>query len=289
MSPSPDDDDQLAARLNRVREIEKRIQGDDMSERKLPAWQTAPVALGCGAVLVFWFVWTGTWPIPRGKENHDKAAAFLKREFPNGKLRPSAEENSTAPVAAVFYVIRSGSASQATKAIQFAAEQNFGYASPYVIERLESDDPQLRRAARNFLRKMAGKDYGPNATDWKDWWRDPPRSLFGVVTAGHYSVQMGIPIASGLLGVLLLSVGPLRRKPVFSILGSAGYWSWAGFYSFPRRESNSLAASTHAHSEVKKLSIIRITALWRDCKMPKSAGWGYGCSCAWFMSRSPSC
>lgn len=218
-SSGKDSNDPLTDRFNRVREIEKRIQDDHKPTTNLPAWQKPVIVLVCGAVFLFWCVWTGTWPIPRGKENREKAAVFLKHEFPERELRPSAEERSTAPVAAVFHIIRSGSADDATKAIQFAAEQNFGYASPYVIERLESDDPQLRHATRRFLRKMAGKDYGPNAEAWRKWWSDPTRSLLGVVTAGHHSVQMGIPIASGLLGVFLLSVGPLRKKDGFSALG----------------------------------------------------------------------
>lgn len=110
---------------------------------------------------------TGTWPIPRGKENRKKAAVFLKQNFPDRELQPNAEESATAPVAAVFHIIRKSHAQDAKIAIDLAAEQNFGYASPYVIERLESDYPELRSAARNFLRKAAGGDYGP---DGEAWW-----------------------------------------------------------------------------------------------------------------------
>ena len=49
---------------------------------------------------------------------------------------------------------------------------------------------------------------------------DPHRSLFGIVTAGHHSVQMAIPIVSGLLGVLLLSVVLKRRKDGLAVLGT---------------------------------------------------------------------
>lgn len=221
MFPSSEDpNDHLANRLKLVREIEERIQDPEKQEPHLTGWQNARLVLVCGGLFGFWIFWTGTWPIPYGKENREKAAAFLEQHFPNRQLRPSAEENATAPVAAVFHIIRYGNADEAAKAIQFAAEQDFGYASPYVIERLESDDPELRRAARTFLRKIAGKDYGPLANAWNEWWDDPPRNVLGIATVGHHTIQLGLPIGSGLLGLILLIVGTRFQKDAFPAFGT---------------------------------------------------------------------
>ncbi|QDU49465.1 hypothetical protein [Gimesia panareensis] len=189
---------------------------------KLTPRQIVVNVMVCGAFVVFWLVWTGTWPLPRGEENSDQAAAeFLKQEFHGRALSPDAHDDSTGPVAAVFYIIQSGDAPDTTKAVQFATEQNLGYASPYVIERLESDSPPLRQAARQFLLKMAGRDLGPDPQPWQAWWRDPPRRLLGIVTVGHHSTQVGIPIAGGLLGVFLLMAGLRRRDTFFSTMGGS--------------------------------------------------------------------
>lgn len=219
---APDEDPKapLADRLKLVREIEARIQESGKPKTDFTGWQKAVMVLICAAFFAFWSAWTATWPIPRGKENREKAASFLRQHFPDRTLRPSAKESVTAPVAAVFHVIRNGDVHDATMAIHFAAEQDFGYASPYVIERLESEDPQLRRAARNFLRKMAGKDYGPNAAAWNAWWHGPSRSLFGLVTVGHKTFQLAIPIVSGLIGVVSLFLGTLLKRDAFSALGA---------------------------------------------------------------------
>ncbi|QDV17293.1 hypothetical protein Pan153_19280 [Gimesia panareensis] len=190
------------------------------SDPKLTPRQIVVNVLVCGAFVVFWLVWTGTWPLPRGEENSDQASEFLKQEFPDRALQPDAHEDSTGPVAALFYLIQSGDAPDATKAVQFATEQNLGYASPYVIERLESDSPSLRQAARQFLHKMAGQDLGPDPQPWQAWWRDPPRRLLGIVTVGHHLTQVGIPIVGGLLGVLLLSIGIKRQEPGLSTIGT---------------------------------------------------------------------
>lgn len=195
---------------------------DDQSGPRLTPRQTAVNVLLCGGVLLFWLVWTGSWPVPRGEEHsRDAAAVFLKQEFPDRALRPDAQEDSTGPVAVVFYIIQSGETQDAIKAVQFATEQNLGYASPYVIGRLETDSPPLQQAARNFLRKMAGKDLGSQPQPWQEWWSDPPRSLMGVVTVGHDSTQVGIPIASGLLGALLLMTGLRRKNAVYSTIGTS--------------------------------------------------------------------
>jgi hypothetical protein len=218
-------------RLRSIREIGKRIQNDVKHGPNLTYRQKMVAVLSIGAVFLFWSVWTGTWPIPRGKENREKAVEFLRHEFADHVIGPAAEKSSTAPLAAVFYIIQSGEEDDANKAIQFATEQSFGYASPYVIERLESDNTELRHAARQFLQKMSGKDYGSHTQPWKEWWNDPPRKLFGVMTVGHNTVQTGIPIASGFLGILLLIIGSMQRKEFFSVLGT-GLFVMGWFLSF---------------------------------------------------------
>ncbi len=219
--PNENSESQLADRLKLVRQIEAKLQNSQNPQVTLTRWQYVLIFLVGGVIFVLWSWWTATWPIPRGKQNREKSAAFLEQQFPNRGLSPSAEDNATAPVAAVFHVIRHEKPNDATKAINFAAEQEFGYASPYVIERLESDDRDLRRAARQFLTKMAGKDYGPNAEAWKAWWHDPPRRLAGIATLGHHSFQMAIPVGSALIGGLLFFIGFRMKGDVVSTLGSA--------------------------------------------------------------------
>lgn len=221
-APDEDPKSQLDDRLKLVREIEERIDNDANREKPLTFWQSTCIAIIGAAVFLTWSVWTGTWKIPRGKENREKAAVFLKQQFPDRELKAPVEESVTAPLAAVFHIIRHGTPNEATAAINFAAEQDFGYASPYVIERLESHHPELRRAARNFLRKMAGRDYGPDADAWKDWWEDgPPRNFLGLVTVDHQTFQLGIPIVTGLSGLLLLLIGTLWTKDFLTALGAA--------------------------------------------------------------------
>lgn len=194
-----------------VREIEQKLRNGRQAKRDLTRRQSAFVLLAVGGVFVFWTVWTATWPIPRGKENRENAAAFLKKRFPDRHLTPDFSESATAPVAALFHVVRRGKPDDAAKAIAFGGQQKLGYASPYVIERLESDNPRVRSAARSFLQKMSGTDLGPRAAAWKAWWRDPPRRLLGVVTVGHNSFHFALPIVVMLIGGFLAAVN--RRKP----------------------------------------------------------------------------
>ncbi len=63
----------------------------------------------------------------RGRDNRNHAAPFLKAEFPHLPLTADFAESSTAPVAAVFHVIRRGRPDKAAKAIAFAGEQEFGF------------------------------------------------------------------------------------------------------------------------------------------------------------------
>jgi hypothetical protein len=214
-------DSQLAGHMKLVREIEQRLEDRRKPEPKLTRRETVGVGLIVGGLFLLWVVWTGSWPVPRGKENRKQAAAFLKKEFPDRQLVPNTDESVTAPVAALFHVIRDGEPKKAAKAIAFAGEQEFGYASPYVIERLESDDPRLRAAARDFLQRISGRDFGPQASAWKAWWRDPPRSLLGIVTVGHNTFQFAIPIAASLIGVLLAEFGRGKRRNFVTVLSAA--------------------------------------------------------------------
>src|SRR5436309_2192281 len=83
--------------------------------------------------------------------------AFLKELFPEREVEPEGDRHG--PVAVIYELIRSGEPRVARRAIDFAAEQRFGYAAPYVIERLGSGDAELERAAQDFLRTIAGRDY----------------------------------------------------------------------------------------------------------------------------------
>ncbi len=212
--------EELKDRLKLVREIEERI--TEKRESPLTFWQKTWVAVIVAAVFLTWSVWTGTWPIPRGNENPKQAVEFLNQHFPDHQLKPSGEDSATAPVAAVLHMIRNGTPNEATAAINFAADQEFGYASPYVIKRLESDDPELHSAARNFLQKLAGQDYGPKATAWEAWWRHgPPRSVLGLVTLDHQPFQLAIPIMSGLIGLCSVLIGMVRKNDFMTTLGAA--------------------------------------------------------------------
>src|SRR2546428_11210419 len=61
------------------------------------------------------FVFGGN-PIPSGKDNRDKARAFVKERYPDRPLSPDAPY-STAGVAVVFSLIRSGDNAAAREAI----------------------------------------------------------------------------------------------------------------------------------------------------------------------------
>jgi hypothetical protein len=171
---------------------------------------------------VLWFVSLRT-PIPSGTENREKARAFLKEQFPGREVSPTEESphhTLTAPVAVVYELIRSGEPGVARRAIAFAAEQEFGYAAPYVIGRLGSGDPGLERAAQDFLRTIAGGDYGPGAGSWRAWWRDPPRTFLGVASVGQTTLTIAIPATMALAGVLLRAVGRMGRRWAAVELGS---------------------------------------------------------------------
>src|SRR5262249_9891218 len=137
---------------------------------RLTPWQQALSVGILVAAGVLWFT-SHEPPIPSGKENKEKARAFLKEQFPDREVSPHDSRN--APVAAVYELIGSGEPEVARRAIGFAAEEQFGYATPYVIGRLGSGDPELERAAQDYLRTITGRDHGPDAAAWRAWWRDP--------------------------------------------------------------------------------------------------------------------
>lgn len=165
------------------------------------------VAVGLGVLL--WIV-TINSPIPSGAENREKARPFLKEQFADREVSPG--DSVTAPVAAVFELIRSGQPDEARRAIDFARDQRFGYAAPYVIERLGSGDPELERAAQDYLRTISGRDHGADADAWRAWWRDPPKNLL-VASIGQSTLKVGIPVFYALAGIVLLAIGRMRRRP----------------------------------------------------------------------------
>ena len=112
------------------------------------------VVVGLGIVL--WIAGSNS-PIPSGRENRDKAKTFVKDHFPDREVSPS--DNANSSVAVVFELIRSGEPVVARQAIDFAREEQFGYAAPYAIDRLGSGDPELKRAVQDYLRAIAGHDY----------------------------------------------------------------------------------------------------------------------------------
>jgi hypothetical protein len=171
-------------------------------------------------VAVLWVLWLASLqsPIPTGKANREQARPFLKKLFPNRILEPA--DSVTAPVAAIFEVIRSEEPDLARQAIDFAAQQQFGYAAPYVIGRLGSDDPDLEQAAQAFLRQIAGADYGPDSQSWQAWWRNPPQRWLGLWVP-QTTFLIAVPLLSGLAGVGLLRFGGTRPIRGIVELGSA--------------------------------------------------------------------
>lgn len=167
-------------------------------------------------------------PIPSGKENCEKARPFLKELFPDREVSPS--DSVTAPVAVVFHLIRSGEPKVARRAIEFATEQQFGYAAPYVIDRLDSDDPELERAAQNFLRTIAIGDHGPDTQSWRAWWRDPTRNILDVLV-GRNTFAIITTVGMGLCGLFLMVLGRWLQRRTIAILGD-GMLGLAWFMAF---------------------------------------------------------
>jgi hypothetical protein len=171
-------------------------------------------------VAALWMLWLASVqsPIPTGKANREQARPFLKKLFPQRILEP--EDSVTAPVAAIFAAIRSEEPDLARQVIDFAAQQQFGYAAPYVIERLGSDDPDLEQAAQAFLRQIAGADYGPDAQSWQAWWRNPPQRWLGL-SVPQTTFLIAVPLLTGLAAVGLLWFGGTRPMRGIVELGTA--------------------------------------------------------------------
>ncbi len=142
-------------------------------------------------IVLLLYVFKGN-PIPWGNENRDSAISFVKELFPHRPVLPA--NSSTDSVAVLFSIIRSGDNVSARRAIDFATDKEFGNASPYVIERLESADGQLRRSARCFLIRIAGEDHGPSADAWRAWWQNPTRRLLGIVPVGQRTLEWSMPV-----------------------------------------------------------------------------------------------
>jgi len=137
-------------------------------------------------------------------------------------------------VAALFHLIRTAPDDVAADAIKFAAQERLGYASPYVIERLQSaNGPELRQAAHAYLVNIAGVDYGQSPAAWRAWWRNPSRSVFGL-RIGQLTLEIGLL----LLGTLMpLNIWGLYRwagkePPDGASLALAGGFPFAWFFGF---------------------------------------------------------
>ena len=76
-------------------------------------------------------------PVASTTRGREKARPFIQELFPDRPVTP--EDSLTVPVAVVFHLIRSGEPGVARRALDFAAENRFAKAAPYVIERLEDD------------------------------------------------------------------------------------------------------------------------------------------------------
>src|SRR5260370_31785517 len=100
--------------------------------------------LGCNLFLIE--------PIPpRWHQQREKAKPFLYKLCPEQAASIS-RDDSLGAVAALYHVIRSGDDDTAYQAIVFPGHNGIGYACPYAIERLESDDPRLREAASSYFK-----------------------------------------------------------------------------------------------------------------------------------------
>jgi hypothetical protein len=177
-------------------------------------WEWLSIRLGLLTAFLITFVFVG-YPITSGHDNRDNAMLFVKQLYPDRTLSPA--DDSTAAVAVVMGLIRSGDNSCARKAIDFAADNEFGYASPYVIERLESEDGALRHSARAFLIRIAGKDDGPSAEAWRAWWQDPTRWVLGFVPVGQRTLECALPVLVAAVGILMWAVRRVRKgRPALS-------------------------------------------------------------------------
>jgi hypothetical protein len=192
--------------------------------RKFPTRNGVVSIVILGGIAVLWF-YSLQPSIPTGRENRDKATAFLKEQFPDREVsfpedyRLARHDQLNAPVAVIYELIRSGEPNVARRAMDFAAEQRFGYAAPYVIERLGSGDPEMERAAQAYLRTIAGSDRGPDAESWRAWWHNPPKRFLGVVTIGQTTLMIAIPATMALAGIALMAFGRMGWQSVLVDVG----------------------------------------------------------------------
>jgi hypothetical protein len=152
---------------------------------------------------------------PRGNENRHKVKLFLAAQCPKQAVTIS-DEDRLGSVAALYDVIRSGDDEVASRAITFAGENEFGYASPYVIQRLESKNPKVRDAARDFLKAISGTDYGPSKEAWYLWWRDPPKNILGL-KIGQWTFTLATPILVFLWGLLIGTLAWILKNKLASV------------------------------------------------------------------------
>ncbi len=163
----------------------------------------------------------GTDPFYTARDVDEKAGSFVKTLYPDRAVRG---DSPYANIAVVLNLIRSGDNKAARTAIDFAADLNLFCASPYAIERLQSEDAALRQSAHSLLVQVAGKDYGPSTQGWWPWWYNPPRPVLRMGPVGQHTVEAAAPVVIFLLGLLLWAVGGL-------IHGSKGRSPWL---SWPR-------------------------------------------------------
>jgi hypothetical protein len=190
-----------------IEEVER-----ERRDQRLQTWMVVLMA-PCGLLLLLTI---GSNPIPRG--NDEAVRDYLKEHFPDSRVDPG--RTSSAAVAALFHVIRTSPDKVAAAAIRFAASEQLGYASPYVIERLEgTSDPQLRAAAHDYLVATAQWDYGDDPQAWRWWWRNPPRSLFGL-RVGQLTMELGLLLLGILAPLNVWGVHRwLRKDPPDSFVG----------------------------------------------------------------------
>jgi hypothetical protein len=205
-----------------------------MAEEKNPT--TFPLTPGQTRLVIIFlatmfllYIYSHLTMIPYGTKGRNKALPFLLEHFPNQKITPDLHGYES-EVAVIFHLIRSGDPEIARKAIDLAAEQEFGYAAPYVIERLGSDDPNLERSAQNFLQTIAEGNYGPDRESWRAWWQNPPRKFFGF-TVEEYTVAIAIVLIVALVGISMIVIGNiLGRSTSFGLGLCFLFLAWFGVF-----------------------------------------------------------
>jgi hypothetical protein len=190
----------------------------------LTAGQTAVVVLvaACVGIAIAHTLATPMPPsnVPPSNVMVDEVTLFLKQLYPDREVISDEPGIPTAPFAVVLHLIRSAEPAVARRAIEFAAEKQIGSASPYVIGRLGSDDPELERAAQHFLRTIAGGDYGPDAASWRAWWRNPPKNVFGW-SVGWTTLKIVVYGGIALGGLSLMLIGLWRSRGAVAAVGGS--------------------------------------------------------------------